>query len=425
VQDPDTLDTWFSSGTWTFSTLGWPEKSKDFKRFHPTQVLETGYDILFFWIARMILMSSYATGDVPFEKVYLHGLVRDEQGRKMSKSLENIIDPLDVADKYGTDAVRLSLVIGNTAGNDLRLSEDKIGYFRNFTNKLWNISRFILMSAGSVKPSKSRPKPKTLADRWILDRLDDVVRMVTTDLDMLQFSRAGETLRDFTWNELADWYLELAKIEGKKDAMLAHLLRTILALWHPFMPFVTEEIYSRTFAKGKGDFLMIGAWPKAGGKRDKKSVAEFGVLKDVIVAIRNIRAQYKVAPAKKIDVSMLGGKKTVLLKKYTALICGMARVEKLSVVAKGKRPEKSAAAVVSGIQVFVPLGSLVDAEAEKVRLAEELRQAEQYLASLDNKLKNESFVSRAPAPVVAAERQKLAAQQEKVEKLKEQMEELG
>ncbi|HTM68062.1 MAG TPA: valine--tRNA ligase, partial [Candidatus Binatia bacterium] len=204
TEDPDTLDTWFSSGTWTFSTLGWPEKTADLKKFHPTQVLETGYDILFFWIARMILMTTYATGEIPFETVYLHGLVRDDKGRKMSKSLENIIDPLDVAEKYGTDAVRLSLVIGNTPGNDLKMSEDKIAYFRNFTNKLWNISRFIVMTCGAMKAPKSRPVPKTLADKWILGRLDDAIASVTRDIEAFNFSRPGETLRDFTWNDLAD-----------------------------------------------------------------------------------------------------------------------------------------------------------------------------------------------------------------------------
>lgn len=423
TQDPDTLDTWFSSGTWTFSTLGWPDKTKDIKKFHPTQVLETGYDILFFWIARMILMTTYAVDQIPFEKVYLHGLVRDEKGRKMSKSLENIIDPIDVSDKYGTDAVRLSLVIGNTAGNDLKLSEEKIAYFRNFTNKLWNISRFILMQvgeSGGLEAGK-KPKPKTLADEWILGRLDEVVRFVTNDIEEMNFSRPGETLRDFTWNELADWYLEIAKIEGKKEAMLTHLLDSILKLWHPFMPFVTEEVYGRAFSKGADDLLMIADWPKAGGKAAKKQDGDFAMLQEVIVAIRNIRATYKVEPGKKIDATVFAGKKAAMLREHSAIIAGLGKVATLTITEKGSKPGKSAAAVVGGIQLYVPLGSLVDADVEKKRISAELEEATKYAASLEGKLKNESFTSRAPAQVVAAEKAKLDATKEKIARLQEQM----
>jgi len=425
IQDTDTLDTWFSSGTWTFSTLGWPQKTPDLKRFHPTQVLETGYDILFFWIARMILMTTYALGEVPFEKVYLHGLVRDEQGRKMSKSLENIIDPLDVAEKYGTDAVRLSLVIGATAGNDLRLSEDKIAYFRNFTNKLWNISRFILMTAGGAAKTAVQPKPETLADRWILGRLDDVVRSVTQDLEDMNFSRAGETLRDFTWNELADWYLEIAKIEKGKEKLLVHLLSEVLKLWHPFMPFVTEEIWDRAFATGKDDLLIVADWPKVGKAADKAVQADFALLQELIVAVRNIRANYKVEPGKQVELVIFAGDKTALLKEQESLMRGLAKAAKLDISVTGQAPEKAAGAVVGGIQVFVPLGSLVDFDAERKRLGDELAEAEKYLASLGKKLANQDFVARAPEAVVAAEKAKLAAQEEKVGKLKEQIKKLG
>ena len=313
VQDPDTLDTWFSSGTWTFSTLGWPEKSKDLKKFHPTQVLETGYDILFFWVARMIMMTLYAVKEIPFERVYLHGLVRDEQGRKMSKSLENIIDPLDVAEKFGTDAVRLSLTIGNSAGNDLKLSEEKIAYFRNFTNKLWNIGRFAAMQIGSAPLSRKRPMPETLADRWILARLDETARSMTKALDELEFSRPGEELRDFTWGDLADWYLEISKIEKGKEAMLSYVLETVLALWHPFMPFVTEELYRTIFARDDKDFLMIASWPKAPAKKDKKSGAEFALVRDIVVAVRNMRSTYHVEPGKTIDAVIVAGKRVKFL----------------------------------------------------------------------------------------------------------------
>jgi len=423
VQDTDTLDTWFSSGTWTFSTLGWPDKTDELKRFHPTQVLETGYDILFFWIARMILMTTYTLDEVPFEKVYLHGLVRDEQGRKMSKSLENIIDPLDVAGKYGTDAVRLSLVIGATAGNDLRLSEDKIAYFRNFTNKLWNISRFILMSAPGEKAGAGRPEAKTLADRWILGRLDQVAAAVTKDLEEMNFSRAGETLRDFTWNELADWYLEIAKIEKGKEKLLVHLLAQVLKLWHPFMPYVTEEIWGRAFASGTDDLLMVAEWPEAG--EGAAGQGDFSLLQEIVVAVRNIRANYQVAPGKAVEAVFYGGAKTALLAGQAELIKGLARLSALTIAEAGAAPEKAAAAVAGGVQVFVPLGSLVDFDAEKKRLGDELAAAEKYQKSLEAKLSNKEFAARAPEAVVSAEKAKLAAQQEKVAKLKEQLTQLG
>ncbi|MEY4744617.1 MAG: hypothetical protein RL272_562, partial [Candidatus Parcubacteria bacterium] len=334
-------------------------------------------------------------------------------------------DPLDVAEKYGTDAVRLSLVIGNTPGNDLKMSEDKIAYFRNFTNKLWNISRFILMTCGTVKRQKSRPAAKTLADKWILGRLDETVKSVTKDIESYNLSRPGETLRDFTWNELADWYLEIAKIEGGKEAMLAYLLENVLKLWHPFMPFVTEEIYKRMFAAAEGDFLMLASWPKAGKGADKAVEKDFGLIRDVIASIRTIRANYKVEPSKKIDALLVAGKSVALLGRHEMIIRGLARVERLEIAAKHRRPEKTAGDVVRGVSVFVPLGALVDLGAEKKRLGDELAMAEKYAASLEGKLANKDFVARAPAQVVAAEREKLEATKDKVAKLKAQIEGLA
>jgi valyl-tRNA synthetase len=425
VQDEDVLDTWFSSWLWPFATLGWPEQTPDLARFYPGTVLVSGYDILFFWIARMILMTTYAMDEVPFEKVYLHGLVRDEKGRKMSKSLENIIDPLDVAEKYGTDAVRLSLVVGNTPGNDLKMSEEKIAYFRNFTNKLWNIARFILMQEGERARGGEgeKTKPKTLADQWILGRLDEVVRSVTKDLEELNFSRPGETLRDFTWGELADWYLEVAKIEGEKGAMLAYLLDALLKLWHPFMPFVTEEIYGKAFAKDGGDMLMVKKWPavRKEERRKGRKAADFELVRDVVVAIRNIRATYKVEPGKKIGATIVAGKRLALIKGQAAVIAGLAKIGTLEIVAKGKKPARAASAVIGGTQVFVPLGSLIDLDAEKRRLSGELEEARRYAGSLEGKLGNEAFVTRAPAAVVAAERQKLAEALDRAKRLEEQL----
>jgi len=421
-QDTDTLDTWFSSGTWTFSTLGWPDDPNgDLKRFHPTQCLETGYDILFFWIARMILMTTYAVGEVPFETVYLHGLVRDEEGRKMSKSLENIIDPLDVAAKFGTDAVRLSLTIGNTPGNDMKMSEDKIEYYRNFANKLWNISRFILMSEGGKEArSEGAPEAKTLADKWILGRLDAVIASVTDDIEAYNFSRPGETLRDFTWNELADWYLEIAKVEGDKSDILSYILLNVLKLWHPFMPFVTEEIYRLSFADDEKDFLMVAEWPQTGGKAGgQEGGKDFAVIREIITSIRNIRATYNVEAGKKVDVTLYGA--VDLLNEQAEAIKRLARLENLTVAASGEPIEGAASAVAGGVQIFVPLAGMVDLDEEKGRLQKELDEASKYAKTLQGKLGNEGFVANAPPPIIEAEKKKLADTEEKIAKLEEQL----
>ncbi len=427
-QDPDALDTWFSSGTWTFSALGWPDNAEDpkgdFQRFHPTQLLETGYDIIFFWDARMILMTTYVTGTIPFEKVYLHGLVRDEQGRKMSKSLGNILDPLDVAAKYGTDAVRLSLTIGNTPGNDLRISDEKIAYFRNFTNKLWNISRFALMNVSELRVPEGRPEPKTVADRWILNRLDAVTRTMTADLEHLNLGRPAETLRDFTWGELADWYLEIAKVEGGKDAMLSYVLDAVLKLWHPFMPFVTEEIYSKTFAKNDKDFLMVAAWPEVRAGEPEFHDG-FDVLREVVTAIRNIRSTYNVEAGKRIEVTLISTEQESVLAENAEVVKALAKVEALTVLKDGAKPENAASALVAGVQVYVPLGGLVDAGKEKERITKEIAEVEKYAKALEGKLGNADFTARAPEHVVETERGKLADAKEKAEKLRAQLAELG
>jgi len=424
-QDPDTLDTWFSSGAWTFTTLGWPDDTADLRKFHPTSVLETAYDIIFFWVARMILMSTYVMDEVPFKTVYLHGLVRDDQGRKMSKSLENIIDPLDVSAKYGTDAVRLSLTIGNTPGNDCRISEEKIAYFRNFANKLWNVARFMQMQ-GEIKAVTERPTAKTLADEWILGRLDEVVTEVTRDLEVYNLSRPAETLRDFTWNELADWYLEIAKIEGGKGEILSYLLDRLLRLWHPFVPFVTEEIYQRVFASGEADQLMVAEWPEVSGEAsDTQSKRDFEGLQALIVAVRNIRANYKVEPARKVNATLYVGARVGLCRDNAEVICGLAKIDELTVAESGEPLEQAAAAVVGGMQVFVPLAGMVDLEAERQKIESEIAEAEKYRTALAGKLGNENFVSRAPEAVVAAEREKLTTTEERINRLREQLAALG
>ncbi len=288
-QDYDTLDTWFSSGLWTFSTLGWPDKTKDLKTFHPTSVMETGYDIIFFWVARMILMSTYLLNEIPFEKVYLHGLVRDKQGRKMSKSLGNGIDPLEMSKKYGADAVRLSLVLGTTPGNDLKLSVEKIAGYRNFSNKLWNIARYVLTQK---KPKTAKPKPKTLADKWVLSRLNNLINSVTEDIECFRLSDAGIKTYEFVWHEFADWYIEIHKTE-KNDSVLYYVLEQILKLLHPFSPFITEKLWGEL---GNNN-LLIEEWPQVAQKQ-KQLVAErdFEIIQNTVVNIRNAKHSYSIPP---------------------------------------------------------------------------------------------------------------------------------
>lgn len=423
-QDEDTLDTWFSSGLWTFSTLGWPETTSDLKTYHPTSVLETGYDILFFWIARMILMTTYVLGDIPFYNVYLHGMVRDEKGRKMSKSLGNIIDPLDMIEKYGTDAVRLSLVIGTSPGNDMKLYDEKIAGFRNFTNKLWNIGRYVIENS-KIKTqnlkSQSKAKDLTLAERWILSRLNTVIDEVTNHLDKFEFSQAGEKLRVFTWDEFADWYIEINKIQPN-NLLLVNCYLLLLKLWHPFMPFVTEELWSNF----NNNLLMVAEWPKPNKEwQDVKAEKDFEIVKNIVVAIRAIRADYKIEPAKKISVIIYGGAKTNFLTEQLEIMKHLMRAEKIEIKKSGEKPPQSAGAVVSDTEIYLPLAYLVDIEKERSRLEKELTSAKEHLVSLEKRLANKNFVAQAPRELVAAEREKMQLQKEKVKKIKAQLESLG
>jgi valyl-tRNA synthetase len=409
VQDPDTLDTWFSSGLWTFSTLGYPNlTAEDLKNYHPTSVMETGYDILFFWVARMILMTTYTLGVIPFKTVYLHGLVRDEQGRKMSKSLGNIIDPLDMIAKYGTDATRLSLLLGNTPGNDMKLSEEKIAGFRNFTNKLWNISRFMLLNIDDPKINTQEPKAKTLADAWILERLSMVVGKTSENIEKFNFSMAGEELRDFTWSDLADWYLEIAKVEGGKSEVLNYILNTMLKLWQPFMPFVTETIWQEVYGNDK--LVMVEKWPVTTRKSLPES-NDFEIIKSIITGIRSLRAENKIEPAKKIGAYLNIGNRKDLIKENEEVVKIMARLEKLEFVE-------------SGAEIALDLAGAVDVEKERPRLQKEIAEITKYISGLENKLSNQEFVNNAPPVVVEKEQAKLSEAKIKLEKLQQQFENL-
>lgn len=426
VQDPDTLDTWFSSGMWTFSTLGWPDnfkdgiKSGDLARFHPTQVLETGYEILTLWVSRMIMMSFFALGEIPFEKVYLHGIILDKHGKKMSKSKGNGVDPLEVIDKYGADAVRLSLLMGSTPGNDARYSDEKVEAKRNFINKLWNISRFILSSTDEkfygVSYSQT-PVAKTLADKWILGNLSDCIKTVTEHLENFDFSLAAEALNEFTWNKLADWYLEIAKIEKDKEEILLYLLKNILILWHPFIPFVTEEIWS-SFA---GGLLLVAKWPQAesGEKIVAASAAaakEFKKIQDLVVAIRNARSENKIEPARKIDAVVYGHDDQKIIQEQQEVIKALKTgLQSLEIKETGEKIAKAIAVVSGGIEIYL-LGG-IDEQKEKERLLKEKENLEKMIGLQETKLGNADFVGRAPANIVAAEKDKLAAYRIELEKI--------
>jgi valyl-tRNA synthetase len=431
-QDPDTLDTWFSSGLWTFSTLGWPAQSQtsvagkpgpenDFANYHPTAVLETGYDILFFWVARMILMSEYLLGQVPFQNVYLHGLVRDEQGRKMSKSLGNIIDPLDIIAEYGADAMRLSLVIGSTPGNDTRLSKEKIVAYRNFVNKLWNIGRY---TATAVAPEMlhwhGQPEKTKLssADQWILSRFATVQDEVTKHLEHFQISLAAEALRDFTWNEFADWYVEIHKVE-KNDGVLITIWNDLLKLWHPFMPYVTEALFQSLYPNEKS-LLLVAPWPSP---HEQTHDLSFQRIIDLIQKIRNVRAIYHVDPSVKPWLTLVGDKAT--WEPHFPIIERLARVEEIILTSEADQPKETARIGSGDTSVFVHLSGFIDVEKERARLTKEKDSAENYLFGIQKRLANEHFTAKAPAHVLEQNRQSLTETESKIRELAKYLEALA
>lgn len=416
IKDQDTLDTWFSSGMWTFSTLGWPDnfqngiKSGDLARFHPTQVLETGYEILTLWVSRMIMMSFFALGEVPFRDVYLHGIVLDKNGKKMSKSKGNGVDPLEVIADYGADALRLSLLMGSTPGNDSRYSDEKIESKRNFINKLWNISRFILadIPAGAdMAGYNHEPLAETLADHWILNNLDACINTVTGHLDNYNFSLAAEELHDFTWNKLADWYLEIAKVEKGKEAILAYVLKNILILWHPFIPFVTEKIWSSF----NDSLLLVAKWPQSKPNSSTEDnwdriAIKFKKIQDIVIAIRNARSENKVEPASKLEAIIYGHGETDFLIEQKNLIMNLRTgLKSVTILDKGEKIDK-AIAIVSGNSEIYLLGG-VDEVKEKERLSKERVNLEKLISLQEKKLSNADFVERAPKNVVSAEKEKL------------------
>jgi len=430
VQDEDTLDTWFSSQLWTFSTLGWPKKTDDFLKFHPTDVLETGYDILFFWVARMILASTYAlrkTGlpeekSIPFKNVYLHGLIRDIHGKKMSKSNpETCIDPLDMIDKYGADAIRLSLIIGSTPGNDMRLYEEKIAGFRNFVNKIWNGARFVLLNLDG-KDEKIIEKDLSRSDKWILSRLNTIIKEVTAKLDDYQFSEAGLQIYNFFWGEFCDWYLEVSKVK-KNPAVLKHVLKTSLILMHPFMPFVTETIWQNI---GEKSDLILAPWPKENLDWIFASESdEMQKIMELISSIRSLRSEAKIDATKKIHAIIYAHEDFPLVRDKEKIISRLANLGQLEVLKDGEKLDKALSSFVGDIEIYLPLADLIDLDKEKERISKEIDNLSSYLKSLDKKLSNKAFTKNAPKEVIAKEKEKLHEATIKLEKLSNQLQQLG
>ncbi|HAV11115.1 MAG TPA: valine--tRNA ligase [Candidatus Moranbacteria bacterium] len=439
-QDPDTLDTWFSSGLWTFSTLGWPEGTSELEKYHPTTILETGYDILFFWVARMILMTKYLKGEIPFKHVYLHGLVRDEKGRKMSKSLGNIIDPLDVIEKYGTDAVRLSLMIGSTPGQDLKLSEDKIGSFRNFTNKLWNIARYVMQTTEKNSSVRDIEYGKlTLSDAWILEKINTLTGEITGNYNDFQFSQIGEKLREFVWNDFADWYIEISKFENnkkEKDAILNFVLETTLKLWHPMMPFVTEHIWE---GLGKKRLLMVEKWPQSkltdplGGVGGTNEI-RFDLIREIITSIRNGRLENNIDPKRKIKIIIdtknqaeyFGEKTEDLIRAQENIIKSLRTgIEELEIISSGGKIENSIQRTVGGINIYIPLEGLIDIEKEREKAQKEIGNLNRYISGLEGRLSNKEFVSKAPEQVIRGQQESLAKAKAELEAIEKQLKNLN
>ncbi|SEN06260.1 valine--tRNA ligase [Halomonas caseinilytica] len=464
TQDEDVLDTWFSSGLWTFGTLGWPEKTEALATFHPTSVLVTGFDIIFFWVARMIMLTLAFTGEVPFKQVYVHGLVRDSQGNKMSKSKGNVLDPIDLIDgidleslvekrtgnmmqpqkakaiakatrqefpegiePHGTDALRFTFLSQATTGRDIKFDMGRLDGYRNFCNKLWNASRYVLMNAeGQDCGSDGSEVELSLADRWIVSRLQQTEAQVTRAMEEYRFDHASQALYEFIWNEYCDWYLELSKpVLWDDDATpqaqrgtrrtLVRVLEAILRLAHPMMPYITEEIWQRVAPlagthRGEGDSLMVHAWPEADEARvDEAATRNIEWLKGVIVAIRNIRAELNIAPGKPLEALLTKGDATdrERLEANRPFLAKLAKLKRLDWLDDPAEAPLAATQLVGDMEVMVPMAGLIDKDAELARLEKEIDKQDKLIGGIEKKLGNESFVAKAPEAVVQKERDKL------------------
>ncbi|WP_127529721.1 valine--tRNA ligase [Paenibacillus kobensis] len=428
-QDEDVLDTWFSSALWPFSTLGWPdEDSEDFKRFYPTDLLVTGYDIIYFWVARMIFTALEFTDQIPFKDVLMHGLVRDENNQKMSKSLGNGVDPLDVIEKYGADAMRFMLSTNNTPGQDLRFRWEKVEQARNFANKIWNASRFALMNLGGVSAADiDITVPLGTADRWILHRLNETSRDVTRLIDSYDFGETGRLLYNFIWDDLCDWYIEFAKLnlygtdpaaKQATQSVLAYVLDRTQRLIHPFMPFISEEIWQHL--PHEGETITLAAWPTFDPALESpESVREMELLMELIRAVRNIRAEVNVPMSKKIEliVKPSGEAELAIVERNREFVERFCGTSKLGVSIDAASPDKAMSAIVTGAELFFPLAGLIDIAQEVARLEKELKTLNGEVERIEKKLGNEGFVAKAPAKVIEEEKAKMADYADKRDKV--------
>lgn len=436
-QDPDVLDTWFSSGLWPFSTLGWPEETPDYRYFYPTSIMETGYDILFFWVARMIMDGLEFTGKIPFHTVYLHGLIRDENGRKMSKSYGNVIDPLIVMDEMGTDALRFTLLVGSTPGQDLNLSLKKVEANRNFANKLWNASRFVIGALDQAdlgepfRPDSPEAQDWTLADSWIWARLQALVRDVERLFQNFQYGEAGRQIYDFMWGDFADWYVEIAKLQldqgrhrARQTALtLVRVLDQTLRLLHPFIPFITEELWGHLKAAAQDHLpeaapengweagLIVASWPEPRPEADweARKAIDFNLIQEIVRTIRNLRAEKNVKPGRRIPAIIAAGEQTDVLKTQAAAIASLAQLDPGALQIMDRlegKPEGHIALVVGGVEIYLPLAGLVDISEERARLEKDLASVNSQIQRLESLLAS-SFAEKAPTNVVQKEREKL------------------
>ncbi|MBR1848929.1 MAG: class I tRNA ligase family protein, partial [Lachnospiraceae bacterium] len=447
TQDPDTLDTRFSSALWPFSTLGWPEKTKELEYFYPTDVLVTGYDIIFFWVIRMIFSGYEQMGKAPFKTVLFHGLVRDDQGRKMSKSLGNGIDPLEVIDKYGADALRLTLITGNAPGNDMRFYYERVENSRNFANKVWNASRFLMMNMEQYKNEQGEGIDESLTlaqmadklepvDKWIISKLNHLVQDVTANMDKFELGIAVQKVYDFIWEEFCDWYIEMVKPRlynaDDKDSKMAALwtaktvLIDALKLLHPYMPFITEEIFCTL--QSTEESIMISTWPECTAERDFSAEEEaIEVMKEAVRGIRNVRSEMNVAPSRKADVYVVSdnAKNRQIFEDGKLFFASLAYASEVHIQAdKTGIADDAVSVVIPEANLYIPFAELVDLAQELARLEKEKEKLAGELKRSEGMLSNERFLSKAPAEKVAEEKEKLAKYQQMMQQVEERLAQL-
>ncbi|HKK20311.1 MAG TPA: valine--tRNA ligase, partial [candidate division Zixibacteria bacterium] len=438
VQDDDVLDTWFSSWLWPFSTLGWPQETEDLKTFYPTKVLSTASEIIFLWVARMVMAGYEFRGEAPFSDVYIHGTVRDANGIKMSKSLGNGIDPLEIIEKYGADALRISLVLATPDGQDPWISKNTFEVGRNFVNKLHQVSRFVMMRMGELQMNVDKIDDADLVifDRWILSRLERTIAAVDKVFDEYRLSTAAKTLYNFIWNDYCSWYIELIKpdqpgvpIREGSLKVAAYVLNQILKLAHPFIPFVTENIYVELNSRlgNQVETIMFSSWPKSDGKHINDSLEQsLDLIQTIVTAVRSVRAELNVPPGKKSDlyIRVKDAQYAELLQNHIEYFRSLAKVEKLFAGTDVKKPPMSASTVISGAEIFIPLAGLIDIEVEKNRLEKELTNLKDLMEKVSKKLANPDFLSNAPDDVISRERSKKDDFQERIQKLNKNLEQI-